>query len=134
MLIISSKMGKMLARMPHKVLIRGQLVGILQQPSVAIELPPGVYLVTIQSMVPLLSASATVQLNYGDTKHLDFKDREGWWDILFCIDLLLWAVKWFLHLAAPWTWIYEIFTNGFFLLWLLYEWRIRNNYFKIKVW
>ena len=54
-------------------------------------------------------------------------------DVLFVVDVVLWIVKRFLHLAAPWTWIYEVFTNGYYLLWLLYEWRIRNHYFKFQV-
>ena len=36
-------------------------------------------------------------------------------------------------LIAPWTRIYEIFTNGYFILWLFYEWKIRKNYDALKV-
>ena len=36
-------------------------------------------------------------------------------------------------LIAPWTRIYEIFTNGYFILWLLYEWKIRKKYYALKV-
>lgn len=96
-------------------------------------MPPGVYQITIQSIVPYFSASETIQLLPDETKSLEFRDRERGWDILFGIDIVLWIVKRFLHLAAPWTWIYEIFTNGYFILWLLYEWRIREKYYAIKV-
>lgn len=52
---------------------------------------------------------------------LEFSDREQVWDALFVVDVVLWVVKRFLHLASPWTWLYEVFTNGYFVLWLIYE-------------
>ena len=64
---------------------------------------------------------------------LEFSDREQVWDALFVVDVVLWVVKRFLHLASPWTWLYEVFTNGYFVLWLIYEWRIRNHYFKFEL-
>jgi len=60
---------------------------------------------------------------------LEFSDREQVWDALFVVDVVLWVVKRFLHLASPCTWLYEVFTNGYCVLWLIYEWRIRNHYF-----
>lgn len=64
---------------------------------------------------------------------LEFSDREQVWDALFVVDVVLWVVKRFLHLASPSTWLYEVFTNGYFVLWLIYEWRIRNHYFKFEL-
>jgi len=34
---------------------------------------------------------------------LEFSDREQVWDALFVVDVVLWVVKRFLHLASPWT-------------------------------
>lgn len=132
-LVIRCKMGKMMSRLPRKIWVSGQFIGVMQQPEVSIQMPPGIYQITIQSIVPYFSASTTIQLLPDETKSLEFRDRERGWDILFGIDIVLWIVKRFLHLAAPWTWIYEIFTNGYFVLWLLYEWRIREKYYAIKV-
>lgn len=132
-LVVKSNMGRLMSRLPHKLFISGQFVGVMQQPTVVLMMPPGVYLVTIQSMVPMLSASTTIQLRADGDCRLSFKDRERGWDVLFVIDMVLWIVKRFLHLAAPWTWIYEVVTNGFFVLWLIYEWSIRKKYFKLTV-
>lgn len=118
---------------PHKLLIDGRFVGIMKDRRVSIEMPMGEYEITIQSMIPFISASQRVAMPLRGETTLEFADREKWWDVLFVVDVVLWIVKRFLHLAAPWTWIYEVFTNGYFLLWLLYEWRIRNHYFKFQV-
>lgn len=118
---------------PHKLLIDGRFVGIMKDKRVSIEMPMGEYEITIQSMIPFISASQRVTMSLRGETTLEFADREKWWDMLFVLDVVLWIVKRFLHLAAPWTWIYEVFTNGYFLLWLLYEWRIRNHYFKFQV-
>ena len=118
---------------PHKLLIDGRFVGIMKDKRVSIEMPMGEYEITIQSMIPFISASQRVTMSLRGETTLVFSDREKWWDRLFVLDVVLWIVKRFLHLAAPWTWIYEVFTNGYFLLWILYEWRIRNHYFKFQV-
>ncbi len=132
-LTIVQKRGKFSLTIPHKVLVNGQLLGVMKDKQVVIELPEGRYEVTIQSLFPYISASEHVQVRDGSETTLTFCDREQWWDALFVVDIVLWIVKRFLHLAAPWTWIYEIFTNGYFLLWLVYEWRIRKEYFKFAI-
>lgn len=120
-------------RIPHKILIDGHLIGIMKDKQVSIEMPSGEYDITVQSMVPFISATQHVAMPIGQERTLAFCDREQLWDTLFVVDVLLWTVKRFLHLASPWTWLYEIFTNGYFLLWLIYEWRIRNRYFKFEL-
>lgn len=126
-------MGRLMSKVPHKIYINGQLVGIMQTPEVRVQMPAGSYGVRVQSMLQWFSASTMVTVEEGGTSVLKFTDREGWWDILFVIDIVFWIVKRFLHLAAPWTWIYEIFTNGYFVIWLIYEWRICDEYFKLTV-
>lgn len=126
-------MSQLMKRVPHKILIGGRLAGIMQTPRVVVELPPGTYTFTIQSMFPYFSSTVVVDLCEESETCLEFSDREMVWDILFVIDVILWLIKGLLHLTAPWTWIYEIFTNGYFVLWLIYEWRIRKNYFRVKV-
>jgi len=120
-------------RIPHKILINGQLIGIMKGPQVAIEMPAGEYEITVQSMIPYFSASQRVGVQPRQETRLTFGDRERVWDALFVVDIVLWIVKRFLHLANPWTWIYEVFTNGYFVLWLIYEWRIRKNYFRFEI-
>lgn len=132
-LTIIQQRGKFSITIPHKILIDGQFVGIMKDKQVTIEMPMGQYNITIQSMVPFISSTQTVDLQYNSNISLSFSDREQLWDALFVLDIILWIVKRFLHLASPWTWIYEIFTNAYFVLWLIYEWRIRNHYFKFHL-
>ena len=105
----------------------------MKEKAVSVEMPAGNYRLTIQSMFPILYASEIVDVVDGRETILEFSDRERWWDILFVLDIVLWTLKRFLHLASPWTWIYGIFTNGYFVLWLVYEWRIREHYFKFNI-
>lgn len=100
---------------------------------VAIEMPAGEYDVTVQSAVQFISGTQHVVLGEGSVTDLSFKDREGVWDTLFVIDVVLWCVDFFITLPSPWNWIYQLFTNGYFVLWLIYEWRIKDRYFKFQV-
>lgn len=132
-LVIIQKRGKFAINIPHKILIDGQFVGIMKDKQVAIEMPMGRYAITVQSMFPFISATQMVEIQPYSHLTLEFSDREQVWDALFVLDIILWLIKRFLHLAAPWTWLYEIFTNGYFVLWLIYEWSIRKKYFKFKI-
>ena len=122
-----------MSRMPHRIYVNGQLIGVMNTQSVRIEMPAGVYSITIQSVVPFLSSTQQVTLRSGIDTHLDFYSRERVWDILFSIDLLLCIIKLFLTFPTPWNWIYEVATNGFFIVWLIYEWSIRKHYYKTSV-
>ena len=121
----------MLSRMPRKVFINGQLVAVLNVPQLRVTLPPGAYEVRIQSPFPYFSASRRVTVRVGLDCHLSFSSRERVWDILFSIDLLLCAFHFFVEFPAPWDWIYTLSTNAFFVIWLVYEWMIRNQYYRI---
>lgn len=132
-LVITSRLGAMMSRMPHHIYVNGQLIGVMNTQSVRIEMPAGVYSITIQSVVPFLSSTQQVALRSGIDTHLDFYSRERVWDILFSIDLLLCIIKLFLTFPTPWNWIYEVATNGFFIVWLIYEWSIRKHYYKTSV-
>ncbi|MCQ2960235.1 MAG: PhzF family phenazine biosynthesis protein [Bacteroidales bacterium] len=46
-------------------------------------------------------------------------------------ELRLWIAKLFFEHPYPWNTIYEVVSNGFFVLWAIRIWCIRNNYFKI---
>lgn len=127
--------------LPHKILINNQFVGIMKVPEIHVELPENRYLITIQSMFPFLYASQVVVVRDGIENRFAFRDREGWWDVLFAIDIVLWLAKiiivhFFPNLTAyfpdNWELIYDVVTNGYFILWLIYEWAIRKKYFKLS--
>jgi len=126
---IIQKRAKFGLAIPHKLWINGRMLGIMKDKEVNIEMPAGLYTVTIQSMFPFLSATTQVRVGEGAVNVLSFHDREKWWDYLFTIDMVLWIAEFFFTLPAPWGLVYKICTNGYFVIWLLYEWIIRKRYF-----
>lgn len=130
-LIISPK-GKLMAMIPHYLLINDQLLGAFKGNEAHINLPPGRYKVTIRSMYKFIESTIDVYIPIGESKRLTFTDRDKVWNWLFNIDLVLWLLKRILHVPEPWGTIYEIVSNGFFAIWLLRIWIIRKHYFAIK--
>ena len=118
--------------LPHKIYFNGQLLGIMQRKEIQVkDIPEGVYRLKIQSMIPFLFAETEITVKRGENTVI-FSDREKFWDILFTIDLLLVIVKWFITLPDTINLIYSIVTNGYFAVWLAYEWIIRKRYFRIQ--
>ena len=100
--------------------------------AVRLILPPGIHVITIQGSIPLFSAKTQLCLRVGIESHLEFYSRERLWDVLFSMDLILCVLKFFFTFPSPWGWIYEVVTNGFFLVWLIYEWLIRKQFYRLK--
>ena len=118
--------------LPHKIYFNGQLLGIMQRKEIQIkDIPEGKYRLKIQSMIPFLYAEQEIHIKRGENT-VTFSDREKFWDILFTIDLILVIVKLFLKLPDNINLIYNIVTNGYFAIWIIYEWIIRKRYFKIS--
>ena len=111
--------------LPHKIYFNGQLLGIMQR------IPEGKYSLKIQSMIPFIYAEKEIGVKRG-ANTVTFSDREKFWDILFTIDLVLVIVKLFITLPDNLDLIYKIVTNGYFAIWLIYEWVIRKRYFRIE--
>lgn len=132
LLKIIQKRAKFSMRIPHKICINRQLLGIMQTPEVQIQMPAGHYELTIQSMIPFISASRMIHVQEGVVNYAEFHDREKWWDYLFAVDIILWLADFFFTLPHPWGLVYKIFTNGYFAIWLLYEYLIRKKYFIIQ--
>jgi hypothetical protein len=130
-LIISPK-GKLMAMIPHYLLINDQLLGAFKGKEAHINLPPGRYKVTIRSLYKFIESTIDVYIPIGESKRLTFTDRDKVWNWLFNIDLVLWLLKRILHVPEPWGTIYEIVSNGFFAIWLLRICIIRKHYFAIK--
>ncbi len=118
--------------LPHKIYFNGKLLGIMQRKEILVkDIPEGRYRLKIQSMIPFLFAEQEIQIKRGANTVI-FSDREKFWDILFTIDLVLVIAKLFLKLPDNINMIYNIVTNGYFAVWLIYEWVIRKRYFRIK--
>ncbi len=133
LVITKKKHGKLAMNIPHYIFINGQMLGLMKGKSVAINIPAATFEVKVQSMFKWFYSAAVVTTHTGTTTHIDFSDREKWWDMLFVADIILWCARRFLDLESPWTWIYEILTNGYFVAWLIYEWTIRKRYFRLDI-
>lgn len=116
---------------PHKIYFNGRLLGVMQRKEIQIsDIPEGNYQLKIQSMVPFIYAEKDIHIKRGENT-VTFSDREKFWDIVFTLDLILVITKLFITLPDNINLIYKIVTNGYFALWLIYEWVIRKRYFKI---
>lgn len=113
--------------LPHKIYIDNYYIGIVKGKSATINgFPLGRYNIMIQSMIPYFSSSSTIEIKEGSNT-VEFKDKEKIWDILFTIDIVLWIVKRFITLEPTINLWYEIITNGYLILWIVYELSIRKN-------
>lgn len=102
-------------------------------------MPAGVYDIGVRVVFaarkPDLSigGSRRIELAEHEVKNLTISDKERWWNILFDVDLVLWVSEFFFTLPQPWHIIYEVVSNGFFIVWLLRLWIIRKRYFVLEV-
>lgn len=131
-LTIKHKKSVLMPTIPHKILINNILVGTMQGTEASLEIPEGEYRVTIQSMIPFFSASQWINVQSGVRNMLTFRDREKWWDLLLYLDLGMWFADLFFTLPSPWNTVYSIFTNGYFAVWIAYEFIIRKKYFRLE--
>lgn len=118
---------------PHYLLVNGVVLGIVKGGEVHVSLPAGKYKLTIRSMYKFIETSFEICVSEGESVRVFFSDRDRAWNRLFNIDLVLWILKRLLHVPEPWGTIYEIVSNGFFIVWLLRIWIIRKHYFDISV-
>ena len=132
-LTIIANMSKTMARLPRYVWVDGVMVGVMRTPSATLLLPPGRHKVRVQSVVRILRADVEVDLKAQQPAVLRFASRESVWDVLFAIDLVLCLARLFFTFPQPYDTIYEVCTNGFFAVWLVYEYAIRNKYYRLAV-
>lgn len=133
-LTIKKETSELMAKLPNRIFINGRFVGIMQQKKVSIMIPEGTYNIMIQSVFPFMYATCIVEINQGVENVVSFKNRERIWDILFTTDLVLWIAGFFVTLPEPWNMVYEISTNTFLVIWIVYEFCIRKRYYKIRQW
>ena len=118
--------------LPHKILIGGQMLGLMRTPSVTINMPQGIYEVTVQSVFPFIRTSATVKVDEGVDNVMEFEDKEKYWDVVFSLDMILWAASLFIELQKPYSTIYHIVSEVLFLIWLIHIIVVRKKYFRIS--
>ena len=102
-LTIIQKKRKFTPMLPHKILIGGQFIGLMRTPSVRIDIPQGLYEVTIQSIFPFIKTAAIVKIEDGVDNVLEFEDKEKYWDMVFSLDMVLWIASLFIELQKPYS-------------------------------
>ena len=136
-LLTISRKGWLL--LPLWVFINGRPLGLLRNKSVTLEMSPGTYEIGICIWGRIIrweikiGGQSEVTLHAGDKRQVLITDRELWWNILFDIDLVLWIASLFYTLPSPYNWIYEVVSNGFFVIWLVRIILRRKRYFVLKL-
>lgn len=128
---IEHHQSKWMPKIPHKILINGQLIGIMQTDNVNIEMPEGHYHIMVQSMLKWFYSSINITVERGVRNVLHFGDREKIWDSLFWIAMIMEFVHMFITLPLGWNIAYHVVDDGMFLVWIIYEVSIRKRYFKL---
>lgn len=105
-LAIIQKKRRFTPMLPHKILVGGQLLGLMRTPSVTINMPQGMYEVTVQSVFPFIRTSAIVKVDEGVDNVLEFEDKEKYWNLIFSLDMILWFASLFLNLQKPYSTIF----------------------------
>jgi len=131
--IIISPKKKRLFDLPHYICVNDKVLGVMKGGPVHIQMPVGMYKITVRSAFKFIESSVVVDVEEGKVNTVAFSDREKIWNVIFNIDIVFWLVKRFINVGAPWDTIYEIISNGFFAIWLMRVWIIRKHYFKIEV-
>lgn len=122
---------------PYWVFINGHPIGIMKEKEVSMKLPAAQFELGIKIILGLykwqfaIGGKRMVSLAEGEHLHLQITDKERWWNLLFDIDLVFWFAKLFFELPYPWNIVYEVISNGFFILWIFRIWVIRDRYFQI---
>lgn len=114
---------------------KDQLVGLMRTREVAVTMPEGRFVVSVK----LLFKSAKWTFSIGGEREIEtsneksttlvISDRERLWNILFNIDLVVWAASFFFTLPTPWNVVYHVLSDGFFALWILRIIIIHKRYF-----
>lgn len=145
-LVIREAKSRAMMRLPHLICLNGQTIGVLgkvgkealrpqwktQSMQANITLPAGKYTLRIQSMLKWFSSTIEVEVHDELPTIVEFGDKEFWWDLLFWGDMVAWLLKLILHIGRPWSIVYEVVSDITLVIWLVHEYRIRNNYFEVK--
>ncbi len=144
-LLISHKQGKLSLNLPYGVFINGAPVGLMRTQQVRVSLPAGQYDIRVQFGGALrvgkkgrildfsLSGEKRVRVSEEALTCVDFSDKERAWNILFDIDLALWAIMLFVTIPSPWNLVYHILSDGFFLIWVVRLIIVRKKYYRLDV-
>lgn len=130
-LIIREAKSRMPMRLPHTICLNGRPLGTAVNANIS--LPAGHYTIRIQSMIKWISATTEVDVSETEPTVVEFEHKEFWWDMLFLGDMIVWIVLLFVHLENPWNIVYEVVSNGAFIIWLIHQFRIRNKYFTFRI-
>lgn len=145
-LIIREAKSRTMFRLPHLIVLNDRPLGVLgkvgkealrpqlktEPLKASIALPAGHYVLRIQSMIKWISSTVEIEVSESAPTIIEFDHKEFWWDMLFLVDVVAWIVQLFVAFENPWNIVYEVVSNGVFLVWLIHEFRNRKKYFKFN--
>lgn len=129
-LVVRETKNRLPLRLPHLICLNGRPLGVTQQANIS--LPAGHYVLRIRSMIKWISATTEVDVSDDKPTIVEFEHKEFWWDMLFLLDLIAWIVQLFVLFENPWNIVYEVISNGAFIIWIIHQFRIRNKYYSFK--
>lgn len=129
-LVVRNAKSRIPSRLPHWISLNGRLLGMTHQAEIS--MPAGHYVLRIQSMIKWFSGTVEVDVSDDKSTIVEFEHNEFWWDMLFLLDLIAWIVQLFVLFENPWNIVYEVISNGAFIIWIIHQFRIRNKYYSFK--
>lgn len=143
-LIVRERKDKSFLHLPHMIYLNNIPLGIMGRVGkdalnpklkkapleATILLNPGHYTLCVRSMFKWFYSTIELDVSEDKTSVIEFDHKEFWWDMLFLGDIVICIALQFIELASPWETVYDVVSNGVFLVWLIHEIRIRKKYFK----
>lgn len=119
--------------LPFWIFIDERPAGVMRTPDIGIALPTGSYTIAVRLLFGFGRWSFAIggqrRIDVTDRpQHFRISDRERFWNALFNLDLLVWVASFFVTIPHPWNIVYHVLSDGFFILWALRIWYVRDRY------
>lgn len=137
LLHIHQKTDRLTLPLPYWVFVDGHPMGIMKRDA-DIQLPNGTYSLGIWLVFRLwkwefrLGRDTRIMMLNADLQ-VEFWHDEPVWDTIFNIDLVIWLLTCFIDIPSPYSIVYHVLSDGFFIVWLIRLWRKRHEYLTITV-
>lgn len=127
-------------RLPHLLFVDDLYAGMMRGDEAVMQVPQGRYGLRVQcgGRIPIGKNGRSIDVSVSGRKEdlevkgdtlVEFRDREGVWNLLFDVDMAVWIVS--LFVAMPKTYI--VISDVFFAVWLVRLVLVRKRYYRIKV-
>jgi len=133
---IHQKTDRLTLPLPYWVYIDGHPIGVMRKDA-SIQLGNGTYSFGIWLVLrfwkwELRLGKETRIMMMSEDMRMEFWHSEPVWDTIFNIDLIVWILTMIIGIPSPWSIVYHVLSDGFFVLWLARLLRKRNEYLVIE--